>query len=180
MELELIQSKIFELRGFRVMLDFHLAELYQIETRILKQSVRRNIDRFPSDFMFKIDKEESKLLISMGVSQFVTPPDYNIGVSSMFVFTEQGVAMLSSVLRSPTAIAINISIMRAFVMFRHLSVGYEELRRRVEQLEQQGINTSVQFTEIYHALSELGKREVSSVTPRRPVGYLASHVESAD
>jgi hypothetical protein len=64
MELELIQSKIFELRGFRVMLDFHLAELYQIETRVLKQSVRRNIDRFPSDFMFKIDKEESKLLIS--------------------------------------------------------------------------------------------------------------------
>ena len=117
MDLQVIQNKIFEVRGCRVMLDFHLAELYQVETRALKQAVKRNIGRFPSDFMFVLSKEEANLLLSIGVSQNV---DYNFGAALPMAFTEQGVAMLSSVLRSQTAIEVNISIMRAFVLMRQM------------------------------------------------------------
>lgn len=114
MDLQIIQNKIFEVRGCRVMLDLHLAELYQVETRALKQAVKRNIERFPGDFMFVLTKEEANLLLSIGVSQNVIPPAYNFGVAMPMAFTEQGVAMLSSVLRSKVAIEVNISIMRAF------------------------------------------------------------------
>lgn len=123
MDLQVIQNKIFEVRGCRVMLDFHLAELYQVETRALKQAVKRNIGRFPSDFMFVLSKEEANLLLSIGVSQNVIPPDYNFGAALPMAFTEQGVAMLSSVLRSQTAIEVNISIMRAFVLMRQMVAG---------------------------------------------------------
>ena len=81
MDLQVIQNKIFEVRGCRVMLDFHLAELYQVETRTLKQAVKRNIGRFPSDFMFVLSKEEANLLLSIGVSQNLIPPDYNFGAA---------------------------------------------------------------------------------------------------
>ena len=127
MELQVIQNRVFEVRGHRVMVDFHLAEMYQVETRVLKQAVRRNIDRFPDDFMFKLTPKEAKELINIGVSQFVIPPDYNFGSSIPFVFTEQGVAMLSTVLKSKTAIQMNILIMRAFVRLRELTTGYTEL-----------------------------------------------------
>ena len=112
MDLQIIQNKIFEVRGCRVMLDYHLAELYQVETRALKQAVKRNIERFPGDFMFVLTQEEANLLLSIGVSQNVIPPAYNFGVAMPMAFTEQGVAMLSSVLRSKVAIEVNISIMR--------------------------------------------------------------------
>ena len=135
MDLQVIQNKIFEVRGCRVMLDFHLAELYQVETRALKQAVKRNIGRFPSDFMFVLSKEEANLLLSIGVSQNVIPSDYNFGATLPMAFTEQGVAMLSSVLRSQTAIEVNISIMRAFVLMRQMVAGYEELLKRIEELE---------------------------------------------
>ena len=117
------------------MLDYHLAELYQVETRALKQAVKRNIERFPGDFMFVLTQEEANLLLSIGVSQNVIPPDYNFGVAMPMAFTEQGVAMLSSVLRSKVAIEVNISIMRAFVLMRQMAIGYEELSRRIEELE---------------------------------------------
>ena len=110
MDLQIIQNKIFEVRGCRVMLDYHLAELYQVETRALKQAVKRNIERFPSDFMFVLTKEEANLLLSIGVSQNVIPPDYNFGVAMPMAFTEQGVAMLSSVLRSKVAIEVNFTL----------------------------------------------------------------------
>ena len=100
MDLQIIQNKIFEVRGCRVMLDYHLAELYQVETRALKQAVKRNIERFPGDFMFVLTQEEANLLLSIGVSQNVIPPDYNIGSTEMFAFTEEGVAMLAAVLKS--------------------------------------------------------------------------------
>ncbi len=127
MDLQIIQNKIFEVRGYRVMLDYHLAELYQVETRALKQAVKRNIERFPGDFMFVLAQEEANLLLSIGVSQNVIPPAYNFGVAMPMAFTEQGVAMLSSVLRSKVAIEVNISIMRAFVLMRQMVIGYEEL-----------------------------------------------------
>ena len=152
MDLQIIQNKIFEVRSCRVMLDYHLAELYQVETRALKQAVKRNIERFPGDFMFVLTQEEANLLLSIGVSQNVIPPAYNFGVAMPMAFTEQGVAMLSSVLRSKVAIEVNISIMRAFVLMRQMSIGYEELSRRIEELE---VSTDAQFNELYQVLTQL-------------------------
>ena len=168
MDLQIIQNKIFEVRGCRVMLDYHLAELYQVETRALKQAVKRNIERFPSDFMFVLTKEEANLLLSIGVSQSVIPPDYNFGVAMPMAFTEQGVAMLSSVLRSKVAIEVNISIMRAFVLMRQMVIGYEELLKRIEELE---VSTDAQFNELYQALTQLLSQSKQQ-KERRPVGFV--------
>ena len=161
MDLQIIQNKIFEVRSCRVMLDYHLAELYQVETRALKQAVKRNIERFPSDFMFVLTKEEANLLLSIGVSQNVIPPDYNFGVAMPMAFTEQGVAMLSSVLRSKIAIEVNISIMRAFVLMRQMVIGYEELE----------VSTDAQFNELYQALTQLLSQSKQQ-KERRPVGFV--------
>lgn len=168
MDLQIIQNKIFEVRGCRVMLDYHLAELYQVETRALKQAVKRNIERFPGDFMFILTQEEANLLLSIGVSQNVIPPDYNFGVAMPMAFTEQGVAMLSSVLRSKVAIEVNISIMRAFVLMRQMAIGYEELSRRIEELE---VSTDAQFNELYQALTQLLSQSKQQ-KERRPVGFV--------
>ena len=168
MDLQIIQNKIFEVRGCRVMLDYHLAELYQVETRALKQAVKRNIERFPSDFMFVLTQEEANLLLSIGVSQNVIPPAYNFGVAMPMAFTEQGVAMLSSVLRSKIAIEVNISIMRAFVLMRQKAIGYEELLKRIEELE---VSTDAQFNELYQALTQLLSQSKQQ-KERRPVGFV--------
>ncbi|WP_195512380.1 ORF6N domain-containing protein [Bacteroides cellulosilyticus] len=168
MDLQIIQNNIFEVRGCRVMLDYHLAELYQVETRALKQAVKRNIERFPGDFMFVLTQEEANLLLSIGVSQNVIPPDYNFGIAMPMAFTEQGVAMLSSVLRSKVAIEVNISIMRAFVLMRQMAIGYEELSRRIEELE---VSTDAQFNELYQALTQLLSQSKQQ-KERRPVGFV--------
>ena len=168
MDLQIIQNKIFEVRSCRVMLDYHLAELYQVETRALKQAVKRNIERFPGDFMFVLTQEEANLLLSTGVSQNVIPPDYNFGVAMPMAFTEQGVAMLSSVLRSKVAIEVNISIMRAFVLMRQMAIGYEELSRRIEELE---VSTDAQFNELYQVLTQLLSQSKQQ-KERRPVGFV--------
>ena len=168
MDLQIIQNKIFEVRGCRVMLDYHLAELYQVETRALKQAVKRNIERFPGDFMFVLTQEEANLLLSIGVSQNVIPPDYNFGIAMPMAFTEQGVAMLSSVLRSKVAIEVNISIMRAFVLMRQMAIGYEELSKRIEELE---VSTDAQFNELYQALTQLLSQSKQQ-KERRPVGFV--------
>ena len=109
MELEHIKKSILEIRGMKVILDFELAKMYQVETRALKQAVRRNIERFPTDFMFELTEEEMKNL----TSHFVIPTINHFGGSKPFAFTEQGIAMLSSVLKSKKAIHMNITIMRA-------------------------------------------------------------------
>ena len=150
------------------MLDYHLAELYQVETRALKQAVKRNIERFPGDFMFVLTQEEANLLLYIGVSQNVIPPAYNFGVAMPMAFTEQGVAMLSSVLRSKVAIEVNISIMRAFVLMRQMAIGYEELSRRIEELE---VSTDAQFNELYQALTQL-LNQSKQQKERRPVGFV--------
>ena len=168
MDLQIIQNKIFEVRSCRVMLDYHLAELYLVETRALKQAVKRNIERFPGDFMFVLTQEEANLLLSIGVSQNVIPPAYNFGVAMPMAFTEQGVAMLSSVLRSKVAIEVNISIMRAFVLMRQMAIGYEELSRRIEELE---VSTDAQFNELYQALTQLLSQSKQQ-KERRPVGFV--------
>mgnify|MGYP003178446711 FL=1 len=144
-ELILIENKIYEVRGTKVMLDFDLAELYGIETRTLKQAVRRNIERFPEDFMFMLTKEEANNLIHIGVSQNVISPEYNVGSTNIFAFTENGVSMLSSVLRSPLAIQININIMRIFTRMRQLVFACKESSLSVkDELEQ----IKVQLSEI--------------------------------
>lgn len=139
MELQTIQKKIHEIRGKQVMLDFDLALLYGVETKVLKQGVKRNIRRFPIDFMFELTQEEFNSLRS----QIVTSNKRG-GIRYMpFAFTEQGVAMLSSILKSETAIEINISIIRAFVAVRQfLSVAnnnnkeIEDLKQRMKALEE--------------------------------------------
>tara|TARA_R110002050_G_C8959767_1_gene514192 strand:+ start:7468 stop:8049 length:582 start_codon:yes stop_codon:yes gene_type:complete len=188
MELSVIQSRIYEIRGQRVMLDFDLASMYQVETRVLKQAVRRNISRFPEDFMFELNKNEFDSLRS----QSVTSPSLSTGYTP-FAFTEQGVAMLSSVLRSEKAIEINISIMRAFVAVRSyllaqssVSSEIKELWSRIKSLEEQGeenlkaVNdlseeTQQEFDDIYMALSELAAKQKqtsqSPNTPKRIIGF---------
>ena len=114
MELEHIKKSILEIRGMKVILDFELAKIYEVETRVLKQAVRRNIERFPLDFMFQLTEIEMQHL----VSHFVIPTINHFGGAKPFAFTEHGIAMLSSVLKSKKAIHMNITIMRAFVMMR--------------------------------------------------------------
>ncbi len=170
MELQIIQNRIYEIRGVRVMLDYDLAKLYDVENRALKQAVKRNIDRFPApDFMFELTREESDATIELGVSQNVIPPGYNVGSSFIMAFPELGVAMLSSVLKSKKAIQVNISIMRAFVTLRQYSLGYAELNRKLDEFM---IETNVQFSDIYEALTELASQKELDSKPRKRVGYV--------
>jgi hypothetical protein len=127
MELQVIQTKIHKIRGQMVMLDFDLAELYGVETRTLKQAVRRNIRRFPEDFMFELLENE----VEQVVSQNVIPSKSYFGGAAPFAFTEQGVAMLSTVLRSQRAIDTNIAIMRAFVALRRYAMTFDELAAKI-------------------------------------------------
>ncbi len=136
-EVILVQNLIHEIRGKKVMLDFDLAKLYQVETRSLKQAVRRNLERFPDDFMFALTQEEHKLLKISMRSQIVTSKDSRNEYTRYvpFAFTEQGVAMLSSVLKSDVAIAANIAIMRAFVQVREYLVATSSLSAEVKELK---------------------------------------------
>jgi len=175
MELSVIQSKIYEIRGFRVMLDFELAEMYQVETRVLKQAVRRNINRFPEDFMFELTNSECDSLRS----QSVISPSLSTGYTP-FAFTEQGVAMLSSVLRSTKAVEVNINIMRAFVAVRNYLLQHISLSKEIEDLWK-AINdlsedNQKEFDDIYLALSELAAKQSkinqNPDAPRRAIGFV--------
>jgi ORF6N domain len=162
MEIEVIQNKIHEIRGYKVMLDFDLATLYGIETRVLKQTVKRNIKRFPEDFMFILISAE----INQMVSQNVIPSKSYLGGSSPFAFTEQGIAMLSSVLNSEKAIEVNIAIIRAFVTFRQFTLSYNELKERIKEIENQ-------FPDIYTTLNYLVDKEnkTEENKERTKIGY---------
>ncbi len=161
MEIEVIQNKIYEIRGCKVMLDFDLPLLYEFENKRLKEAVRRNITRFPEDFMFELTKLELKSLRS----QIATS---NRGGSRYmpFAFTEQGIAMLSSVLNSEKAISINIAIIRAFVTFRQFNLTYNELKEKITQIENQ-------FPEIYNTLNYLVDKDNVAVAndERIKIGY---------
>ena len=143
------------------MLDFHLAELYEVETRVLKQAVRRNMERFPSDFMFELSKEEWQEVITNCDN---LPSTMKFSPALPFAFTEQGVAMLSSVLKSKKAIAVNISIMRAFALLRQHLSDTKELKAKIEELE---IEMNHKFADIYEALNFL----LSPKSERKPMGY---------
>ena len=218
-EIEAIQNKIYEIRGQRVMLDFDLAEMYGVETRALNQAVKRNIERFPEDFMFQLTKgeseiltkqilksqettantenmsEENNLISQIVISRFLdkteAKQDTGWGGSRKlpYAFTENGVAMLSSVLRSPLAIQVNIGIMRAFTEFRKIAASlqipdstadvaqlrkdFEELKLDIEDIlhDQNDINemTRAQLDAISTALAELQSKEPK---PRKKIGFI--------
>lgn len=189
MEIETIQSKIYEIRGQRVMLDFDLAELYQVETRTLKQAVRRNIERFPEDFMFEITETEYNYLKNSLTSQIVISNERGGRRYMPFAFTEQGVAMLSSVLRSGTAIQVNIAIMRAFVAMRNyittttqITSELAEIRAKLALLERADLdNTEAvndlsedmrkELDNIYKAIAALSIRNPQTSKPINPIGF---------
>ena len=168
MQLQQIQSKIFELRGCKVMLDTDLAELYETETKRLKEAVRRNIYRFPSDFMFEIDKNEFASLRTQFASS-------NRGGTRYlpFVFTEQGVAMLASVLNSAKAIEVNIQIVRAFVLLRQYALTHSDLMSNLKELESK---YNKQFNDVYEALNYLLNKDKQRIEQqqRKRIGYITS------
>lgn len=182
-ELQLIQSKIYEIRGQKVMLDFDLAELYQVETRVLNQSVKRNLKRFPPDFMFQLTADEWEIL----KSQFVIS-SWGGTRKLPYAFTEQGLAMLSGVLNSDIAIQVNINIMRAFVAVRQLianppidRVGQletqmKELKEYIEEVfaDYNDINddTRMQLELINQTLAELQAQKRLADKPRNPIGFI--------
>jgi len=164
MELQIIQNKIYEIRGQRVMLDFDLSELYEVETRTLNQAVKRNIRRFPSDFMFQLTNNKLENLISQSVTSRWG------GIRKLpYAFTEHGVTMLASVLRSERAIEINIQIVRAFIALRQFALGYAELNQKIEKFM---LETNMQFSDIYQALTEMANQNEQDKKPINPVGYL--------
>ena len=163
MTIDTIRTKIQTIRGKQVMLDSDLALLYEVETRVLKQAVRRNMERFPEDFMFELSTEE----IEQMVSQFVIPSKSYLGGAKPFAFTEQGVAMLSSVLKSQTAIRVNIQIVRVFVSIRQIAQNHDELAGKLKELE---TRFNKQFEDVFEALNYLVKLEPIK-TERRRIGY---------
>ena len=150
-DIEVIKHRIYEVRGMHVMLDRDLAELYGVETRALNQAVRRNIDRFPEDFMFVMTEDE----MNAWKSQIVMSNSIRMGMRRPpVVFTELGIAMLSSVLRSETAIQVNINIMRAFVAIRHAIGAWQGVNLKVEQLSHKVDNLNARVDEILHEQNE--------------------------
>ncbi len=222
-DIDVIKNRIYEVRGQRVMLDRDLAELYNVETKRLNEAVKRNIERFPEDFMFKLNKSEWEFLRSQIVtlkegtidadtedvdvietslrSQFATLNEGNGTMSSQIVmttgrgqhskylpyaFTELGIAMLSSVLRSETAIQVNINIMRAFVAIRHAIGAWQGVNLKVEQLSHKVDNLNARVDEILHEQNEnnmemavqisalndaLDQLREKPSTPRKRIGY---------
>jgi len=160
---ERIEKAILLIRGKKVMLDADLASLYGVETRVLVQAVRRNLGRFPEDFMFQLCKEEVDFLRSQIVTLKRGRGQHTKYLP--YAFTEQGVAMLSSVLRSPRAIQVNIEIMRAFVRLRQMLASHAELARKLDALEQK---YDVQFKAVFDAIRQL---MVPPEPKRRPIGF---------
>jgi hypothetical protein len=154
-------NHIYFIRGEKVMLDFDLALLYEVETRALKQAVKRNIERFPNDFMFELTEKEIENL----VSQFVIPSKGKLGGAIPMAFTEQGVAMLSSVLKSKKALQVNIAIMRTFVQVRKLMNLHKDLADKIEKLEKK---YDGQFKVVFDLIKNL---IIEKEKPKRPIGF---------
>ena len=162
---EKIENNIFLLRGKRVMLDKDLAELYRVSTKVLNQAVKRNIERFPEDFMFQLTKEEAY----SSRSQIVTlKPGQNIKYLP-YAFTEQGVAMLSSVLNSKRAIQVNIQIMRIFTKLREIIARNKEIEQRLSQLENKTGRHDKEIQSIFEAIRQLTSPQLAK--PKRKIGF---------
>jgi len=166
---EQIIYKILVLRKEKVMLDLHLAELYGVETRALKQAVRRNLSLFPEDFMFELSLQE----VEDVVSQNVIPSKQHLGGALPFAFTETGVAMLSSVLKSARAREMNIAIMRAFIALRKILVDNGELHLELEKIRKQVDNHDKNIELVFKYLDELMAKLEKPVPVRKQIGYKA-------
>jgi len=171
--LDSIRDRIYIIRGQKVMLDSDLARLYRVSTKMLNQATKRNSDRFPQDFMFQLNKDEVEgLICQFGTSnlksQFVTSSWGGVR-KPPYAFTEQGIAMLSSVLRSKRAVQVNIAIMRAFVRLRQILATHKELARKLEQLERKVGVLDADVKEIFDAINKL-----ISPPPEKPkkIGFI--------
>ena len=149
-----IERRIYMVRNTQVMIDLDLALLYGVENRSLRQTVRRNYESFPEDFMFQLTSNEANELIAKGVSQSVIPPGYNTGGANMFAFTEQGVAMLATVLKSARARIVSIDIMRAFVAMRHFLASNALVFQRLDRLEIHQLETDHKIEQVFAKLEE--------------------------
>jgi hypothetical protein len=147
--IEIVEQKIFMIRGHKVMIDRDLASLYGVETRVLNQAVRRNTDRFPEDFMFSLSRQEIRDLSQLVISSKIKHSP------NVFVFTEQGVSMLSSVLKSKRAVKVNIQIMRAFVKLRQILSTNKELVHKLSQLERKTEKHDAEIHAIFKAIRQL-------------------------
>lgn len=168
MEIEIIHQKIYEIRGYKVMLDYDLAELYEVETKVLNQAVKRNINRFPQRFMFRLTIKEWYLMRS----QIVTASEQNKRNNAVtpFVFTEHGVTMLSSILKSQKAVEINIAIIDAFIFLKEYAISHAELSNELKKLE---VKYDKQFDDIYEAINYLLKKDTKEkmAEARKKIGY---------
>ena len=185
---ERIERRVLLLRGQKVMLDFDLAELYKVPAKVLNQSVKRNIERFPDDFMFQLSQEETLLVMRSQIvtsadatdskstkpplsnwSQIVTSSKKHRGLAYRpYAFTEQGVAMLSSVLRSPRAVQVNIAIMRTFVQLRQMLSSNADLARKLAAMEEK---YDEQFKVVFEAIRELMEPDSPAEAARREIGF---------
>ncbi len=191
---ERITKAIYVIRGQKVLIDSELAEMYGVELKRLNEQVKRNLDRFPEDFMFQLSADEWENLKSQSVissdedslrSQNATLNDDSLRSQSVtlekgrgkhrkympYVFTEQGVAMLSSVLNSPTAIQVNISIMRVFVKMRQWAANYEELVKKIDEMQETQGEHNEHIRNIYQIIEELVR---PAITDRKPIGFKKS------
>jgi len=192
MKTQFIQQKIFEIRGQKVMLDFDLAALYEVETRVFNQAVRRNIDSFPEDFMFRLTKKEWSSMRSQIVTSYIQIDDsQNVNSSQIvtssqkkrrkdllpYAFTEHGVTMLASVLKSPIARKMNIAIVRAFIALRKFAIQYKDILEQLDGLREKIGSHDAQLNNIYEALENMLDKKVEeenkleSWTNRKRIGF---------
>jgi len=174
MELQLIQNKIYEVRGHKIMLDFDLAELYEVQTKALNLAVKRNLQRFPGDFMFQLSREDwNSLRVKIENLNSLRLQNETLDKGRgkhtkylPYAFTEQGLAMLSGILTSEKAINVNIAIMRAFVMVRQYALTYKELSDKLKEIEGR-------FTDVYDAINYLLEKDKLQVnqSQRKIIGF---------
>jgi hypothetical protein len=168
MQLANIETKIYEIKGLKVMLDYDLSQLYELETRVLNQSVKRNIKRFPDDFLFRLNRKEWDTLMSQNV---ISKTEKRGGTQKLpYAFTEQGVAMLSGILNSEKAINVNIAIMRAFVFIRQYAMTHKDLMVKLQELE---CKYDRQFKDVYEAITFLLRKDKQETEQqkRKRIGY---------
>lgn len=160
-----IENRIYTVRGEQVMIDLDLSELYGVENRSLHQAVKRNIDKFPEDFLLILTRNECNELIDKGVSRTVIPPGYNTGGSSMYAFTEQGVAMLATILRSKNATSVSIAIMRAFVAMRRFLITNARVFERLDHSEQKQQESEEKIVQLFNRFNQ------NNITPSQGIFF---------
>ncbi len=167
MQLQTIQSRIYEVRGQKVMLDFDLAELYEVETRVLNQAVKRNIDIFPDDFMFQLSQKEWESMLSQIV---MTYPAKRPKTALPLAFTEHGVTMLANVLKSKKARQTSIAIVRAFIVLKQFALNYKEIADKLKELENK---YNKQFKDVYEAINYLLQKDKQETgqRERKRIGF---------